>query len=132
MKDRDIDIGNILLEEKTYKNILIYVISYNTFMGSKALRIWFDKISGFIKIYGGIRYLVLLGNNWYDSIFKSYQTFDRIKYLISEKSGITDSINHNFAGIRIDSYNFLPPEKMFHNVINSLVNKYENNKNYNF
>ena len=31
--------------------------------------------------------------------------FDRINYLISEKSGISDSITHNFARIRIDSYN---------------------------
>ena len=27
---------------------------------------------------------------------------DRIKYLISKKGGITDSINHNFARIRIN------------------------------
>ena len=36
---------------------------------------------------------------------------DRIKYLITEKIGITDSANHNFARIRIDSYNSLPIEK---------------------
>ena len=36
-----------------------------------------------------------------------------------EKSGITESINHNFGKIRIDSYNSLPIEKIlvFHNVI---------------
>ena len=39
---------------------------------------------------------------WFDKIF------DRIKYLISDESGITDSINHNFEKIRIDSYNSLP------------------------
>ena len=35
-----------------------------------------------------------------------------------KKSGITDSINHNFAIFRIDSYNSLPTEKIltFHNV----------------
>ena len=43
-----------------------------------------------------------------------------------EKRGITDSINHNFARIRIDPYNSLPIEKIltFHNVIiliNSIV-----------
>ena len=27
---------------------------------------------------------------------------DKIKYLISQKSGIRDSINHNFERIRID------------------------------
>ena len=72
-------------------------------MGSKRLRIWFDKI---IKIYDGIRYLVLLGHSWYDEIC------DSIKYLIGEKSGITDCINHNFARIRIDSNNSLPIEKI--------------------
>ena len=43
-------------------------------------------------------------------------TFDKIcekiKYLISEKSGITDSINHNFGKIRINSNNSLPIEKI--------------------
>ena len=45
--------------------------------------------------------------------------FNKIRYLISEKSGITDSINQNFGKIRIDSYNSLPIEKMltFHGVI---------------
>ena len=31
-------------------------------MGSKPLRIRFDEIDGFIKIYDGIRYLVLFGH----------------------------------------------------------------------
>ena len=30
-------------------------------MGAKSFCIRFDKIGAFIKIYGGIRYLVLLG-----------------------------------------------------------------------
>ena len=53
-------------------------------MGSKPLRIWFDKIDELIKIYDEIRYLVLLGHSWYDEIC------DSIKYLLSEKSGITN------------------------------------------
>ena len=61
---------------------------------------------------------------------------DKIKNLISEKSGITDSINHNFGEIRIDSYNSLPNGKIltFHNVIiliKSVVNKNKNNYYYN-
>ena len=52
----------------------------------------------------------------------------RVKYLISEKSDITDSINNNFGKIRMDSCNSLPIEKIstFHNVIRlikSVVNK---------
>ena len=52
------------------------------------------------------------------------------------KKMVTDSINHNFARIRIDSYNSLPTEKIltFHNaitLIKSVVNKNENNYYYN-
>ena len=79
MGARDIDSGKILLDEKIYKNILIYDISYKTFMGSKLLRIWFDKIDGFIKIYDRIRYSLILAHCWFDEIS------DSIKYLTSEK-----------------------------------------------
>ena len=46
-----------LLDEKSYKiyqNILIYGISYKTFMGLILLHIKFDRVDGFIKIYDGI------------------------------------------------------------------------------
>ena len=73
MKVIDIYSGDILLDEKSYKtyeNILIYDISYKTFMGSTPLRIRFDKIDGFIKIYD---------YGWCDKVC------DRIKYHISKK-----------------------------------------------
>ena len=59
-----------------------------------------------------------------------------IKYLISEKSDITDSINHTFERIRIDSSNSLPTEKALpvHNVIRLIkpvVNENKNEYNYN-
>ena len=61
---------------------------------------------------------------------------DKIKYLISKNSGITNSINHNFGKIRIDSYNSLMIKNMltFHNVIiliKPVVNKNENKYYYN-
>ena len=59
----------ILLEEKSYENILIYNISYKNFMGAKPLRIRFDKIDGFINIYDGTRYLVLFGPERYNAIY---------------------------------------------------------------
>ena len=50
---------------------------------------------------------------------------------ISEESGITNSINHNFARIRIESYNSLPIEKIltFHNVIILIMSVGHKNKN---
>ena len=86
----------------------------------------FDKIDEFIKVLDGeIKHLVLFYYELFDKIF------DKIKYLISEKSGITDSINHNFAEIKIDSYNSIPNEKIltFHNVI-ILINVNKNKNNY--
>ena len=100
---------DILLDEKLYKekyqNILIYDISYKTSTGAKPLGIRFDKIDGFIKIHGRITYLVLFDYSYCDEIC------DKIKYLIREKSGITDSINHNFTRIRINSFDSSPIEK---------------------
>ena len=127
MRVIDTDFNNILLDKNSYKNLLIYNISYKTFMGEKPSRIWFNKIDGFIKIGNVVRYLGLLKFN---------EVYERIKFLISEKSGIADSINYNFARIRIDSYNSLPIEKIltFYNVtilIKSVVNENKNHYYYN-
>ena len=56
--------------------------------------------------------------------------------ILTGKSGIADSINHNFGKIWIDLYNSLPMEKIlsFHNVIilmKSVVNKNKNEYYYN-
>ena len=70
------------------------------------MRIKFDKIDGFIVILDGkIKHLWLIDYGLFNKIF------DKIKYLITEKSGIKNSINHNFGKIRIDSHNSLPIEK---------------------
>ena len=68
MRVINIDFSKILLNEKSYriyKNTLIYDISYKTFMVSKPLRIRFDEIDAFIKIYDGIKYLLLSGSELY-------------------------------------------------------------------
>ena len=49
--------------------------------------------------------IVLFDDEWFDKIC------DRIIYLISEKNGVADTINHNFARIRIGSHDSLPIEK---------------------
>ena len=70
------------------------------------MRIKFDKIDGFIIILDGkIKHLLLFDYGLFNEMF------DKIKYLITEKSGIKNIINHNFGKIRIDSHNSLPIEK---------------------
>ena len=88
------------------------------------MKIRFDEIDRFIKIHGKSTYLIL-----FDYIYCD-KTFDKIKYFIIEKSGITDSINHSFVRIRIDWYSSLPIEKVlaFHNVIKLIKSVVNNNK----
>ena len=99
IKFKNFDIDNILIDEKSYENILVYDISYKTLIGAKPLRIRLYKVNGFIRIYDGTRYLVLFELEKYDA------TFNRIRYLIGVKSGII--ISHYCVKIKIDSYDFL-------------------------
>ena len=46
------------MNEKSHKNTLIYDVSYKIFIGEKQLRIRFNIIDGFIKVYDGVRYLI--------------------------------------------------------------------------
>ena len=80
-------------------------------IGSKPLRIRFDKINEIIRIYDGARYLTLFGTKTYDAI--------------SEELDI----------IKIDFYDSLPIEKTLtlHNVIiliKSVLNKDKNQHYY--
>ena len=82
----------ILLDEKLYKIISVYDISNKTTTDPKPLCIRLDKIDGFVRIRGDeFRHLVLLNNGLFDKFC------EEIKYLIKEKSGIIDSINHSFG-----------------------------------
>ena len=89
----DFDFDDILLDEKSYENIMIYDLPYKT------LRIMFDKV------VDGIKYLALFGPEKYDFIF------DRIRYLIGLKSSITYIAIHNYEKIKIDSDDDLPQVK---------------------
>ena len=58
--------GNILIDEKTHGNILVYNMSYKTLIYAKPLWIRFDKINGFVIVYSETRNLVLLGSKKYN------------------------------------------------------------------
>ena len=101
IKLEEFDVDYALIDEKSNKNILIYDI-YKTLIEIKPLRIRFDKIDWFIRIYDGIRCLVLFGSEKYDAIN------NRIRYLISLKSSITYISCHYYAKIKVDCYDSLP------------------------
>ena len=75
--------------------------------------ITFDKIVGIVRSYDRSGYLTLFGTKKYDTIY------DKTRYLISIKYGITYTISYYFAKIKVDSYDTLPIEKTLtlHNVI---------------
>ena len=54
-------LDNILIDEKSCENILVYNILYKTLICAKPLGIRFDKIDGFVRDNVESRYLVLHG-----------------------------------------------------------------------
>ena len=114
-----------------YENISVYNISYKTPTGPKPLPIRFDKINRFIvSLDRKIKHSILFDYGLFN------KTCDKIKYLISKKSSITNVMNHKFGKIIIDSYNSVPFKKLltFHNVIiliisviNEIKYKYDSN-----
>ena len=113
-------INNILIEKKSHKNILIYVISYKTLTSSKPMWIIFNKVDGIIRIHDRTRY---------DTVY------DRIRCLISLKISITNIFSHYFAKIKVGSYDSSAKEKILtlYNVIiliKSVLNKDKNHYYY--
>ena len=106
MKLEDFDIDNISIDEKSHENISIYDISYKTLIGGNPLRIKFDKINGFIRIYDVTRYLTLFGSENYDAFYKTKKQYHIYFFSL-------------FCKNRIESYDFLLIEKRLtlHNVI---------------
>ena len=102
IKIKDFDFDNILIDKKSYKNTLVYEISYKTSFGLKPLLIGFDEVNGFIRVYDEIRYLALFGPEKYDPIY------NRIRYLISQKNDIKNVASHNYANIKNGSFDSLP------------------------
>ena len=97
---------NILLDQKSYGNILIYEDLYKKLIGGKHLLIRFNKIGRFIIVFDRNRYLILFGAEKYGFIYNT------IRYLIGITSLITHVICHNSAKIKINSYSSLHLEKI--------------------
>ena len=78
---------------------------YKALIDPKPLCIVFDKVNGFIEDYNRTKYLVLFDLEKYDVVF------DRIRYLIGLKGGITYVCSYNFEKIKTDLDENLPLEK---------------------
>ena len=110
------------MDKKSYGNIFICDISYKRFIGAKPMCILFDKVYGFIRVYDGTKYLVLLFTIELDILFA--------------KKVVSHVFSHNYARIKIDSYDSLFPEKtltLYNFIIltESVLNKDQNHYYYN-
>ena len=74
----------------------------NTLAGPKHLRIRFDKIDGFIKVFNRTRYLTWFGSE------KCHVIYNKIRQLICRKTSITNVFSNYYAKIKFDSYDSLP------------------------
>ena len=74
-------------------------------IGAKPLSIRLDKKDGINRVYNETRYLVSFGPEKYDDIY------NRIRYLISQKSDTKYVISQNYARTKVDSYDSLTLEK---------------------
>ena len=88
----------------------------------------FDKIDWYIKTYDGTTYLTLLDPKKYDVIY------NKIRYPVSLKSGLTYIFSHYFANIKVYSYDSLCIQKrlILHNdiILIKLVNNKDKNNYY--
>ena len=100
-------------------------MTFHTKLGGKYLRVRFDQVDLFIIVYDGTRYLVLFSSEKYDAIH------NRIRFLISQKSGITYIISQNYVRIKIDLNDSLPIEitLTLHNVIILIKSVFNKNRN---
>ena len=108
---------------------MIYNILYKTLFGTKPLRIRFDEIGGLITGYDRSRYLVLFGAENYDAIY------NKIRYLVSLKNGITYVFPYYYAKLKVDSFDSLTREKVltlqnYIIYIKPVLNKGHNHYNY--
>ena len=55
IKINDLDLDNILLDEYSYENILIYDVAFKTRYHAKRFRIIFDKLDGYIRKCDGTK-----------------------------------------------------------------------------
>ena len=84
------------------------------------------KIDEFIRIYNETRYLSLFGPEKYDAIY------NRIKYIISQKSDIKYIFPRYYAKVKVDSCDSFPIGKILtlHNVIILIKSVHNNDQNH--
>ena len=134
------DPNNIKLDEKLYKNILIYYIGYVTI--KKELKMYsinplyliFSKLNGYFEKINGNKYLTPVRTNESKEKTKNYEElWIKIRDLIRSITKILDDYDEKHMKIKFHSDGYLPLNKMIEIPIVTIVGRavfHENTKYY--
>ena len=127
--------NNIKIDEKSYKNILIYYIGYVTIKDSKYIKInsvnplylIFNKVNGYFEEINGNKYLMLVTTN------ESKELWNKIRYLIRLITKNSDDYDEIYMKNKFNSDDELPLNKTIEIPTMAIVVRavlHENNKYY--
>ena len=139
---KDFDPNNIKIDEKSYKNILIYYIAYVAIKDSKygkirsvnPLYIIFNRMNGCFEEINGNKYLTLVPTNESKEKIKKYEgLWIKIRDLIRPVTKKSDDYDEKCIKIKFDSDDKLPLHKTIEIPVIVIVVRamfYENKKCY--
>ena len=139
---KDFDVSNIKIDEKSYKNILIYYIGYATIKDSKYVKInsvnplylIFNEVNGYFKEINGNIYLTLVPTSENKAKIKRYEElWSKIRDLIRSVTKNSDDYDEKYIKIKFNLDNELFLNKMIETLSMTIVVRtifLENNKYY--
>ena len=109
---KNVDPNNIKINEKSYKNILIYYIGYVTIKDSKYVKInsvnplylIFSKVNGYFEEISKNKYLTLVPTNESKEIIKYEELWSKIRNLIRSISKNSDDYDKKYMKIKFDIF----------------------------
>ena len=118
---KDIDPNQIEIDQKSYKNIVIYYVGYITTKHLSYVKINFvnplyfiiDKLDGYIEESSGNKYLTLVSPDKNKDILKKYtELWYKIKDLIRSVTNISGDYDEEYMKIKLNSDDNLPLNKV--------------------
>ena len=112
---KDLDPNNIKIDEKSYKNILIYYIGYVTIkkdlknFSLNPLYLVFNKVNEYFEEINGNKYLMVAPTNESKENIKKYEELRiKIRYLINSVTEKSDDYDKKYMRIKSETDDKLP------------------------
>ena len=117
---KNVDPNNIKIDEKSYKNIIIYYIGYVTIKDSKYVKIYsvnplyliFRSVNRYLEEINKTKYLMLVPTNESKEKIKKYEElWSKIRALIRSIAKNSDEYDEKYMKIKSNSDEKLLPNK---------------------